>query len=166
MDSSVGRGARKQNCGLAIARIVVQAALGVLCFTACLNSQERVRCDTDILSATEKHIGRLGESEWAAFFAAIKADCKGDVGFMGWVNDLLFRSLESQPAQFMDAFDHLPRITQRLILDELSAPGHPGLDAASTYDAARDAPAPAASKQRILQALTKAGCRCGAEVIE
>lgn len=160
------RRAGEQNCGLRIARIVIHSAFGVLCFTACLISQEQVRCDTDILNATEKHIGRLGDSEWAAFFAAINAECKGNVGFMGWVNDLLFRSLESQPAQFMDAFDHLPRITQRLILDELSAPGHPGLDAARTYDAARDVPAPAASKQRILQALTKAGCRCGEEVVE
>lgn len=149
-----------------IRRIVVTAVISVLCLGTPLIAQERALCDTDVLNKTEKQVGRLADEGWAAFFGAIKPECDGDAAFMGWVNDLLFRSLESQPAEFIAAFDSLPRITQRLILDELSASGHPGLDAARTYDAALGATAPAASKQRILQALTKAGCRCGPEVIE
>ena len=149
-----------------IRRIVVQAIIGVLCLGTPLCAQERIVCNTDVLNKTEKDVGRLADEGWVAFFAAIKPECGGDDAFMGWVNDLLFRSLESQPAEFMAAFDSVPRITQRLILDELSAPGHPGLDATRTYQAALGAAAPAASKQRILQALTKAGCRCGPEVVE
>ena len=85
---------------------------------------------------------------------------------MGWVNDLLYRTLESQPTQFIQAFETLPRVKQRLILDELSSPRHPGLDATRTYDLTREVAGPAESKQRILQALTKAGCRCETEIIE
>lgn len=149
-----------------IAKILGGALIGILCSAPYLFSQGRVLCDTDALHNTEKNIGHLTADGWTVFFRVITPECKVDPAFMGWVNDLLFRSLESQPTQFIGAFDDLPRITQRLILDELSAPGHPGLDASRTYDAARDATAPAASKQLILQALTKAGCRCGPEVIE
>lgn len=140
-------------------------AVGGLLSTALLCSQERTDCDTEVLNRTERRLGHLEGEDWSAFFGAISPECRGDERFMGWVNDLLFRALEAQPAEFICAFGGLPRITQRLILDELSAPGHPGLDAIRTYDAARDAEGHAASKQRILQALTKAGCRCETELL-
>ncbi len=148
-----------------LTRMVALAAVSLVCWSPCLNAQDRKACDTDILAQTETHLGRLGPDEWGAFFGAIAPRCKADEGFMGWMNDLLYRSLESQPSEFMEAFDNLPRITQRLILDELGAPRHPGLDAARTYEALREIQAPAESKQRILHALTKAGCRCETEIV-
>lgn len=149
-----------------VARIVIGSVVGILCSCTCLVSQDHRVCDTEVLVQTEKHLGHLSDEDWAAFFGVIAPICKGDSRFMGWVNDLLYKTLESQPSQFMQVFEELPRLTQRMILDELSEPGHPGLDPARTYDFARDAPGPTVSRQRILQALTKAGCHCETEIIE
>lgn len=139
---------------------------GVFCVASLLSAQDSSECSTDILSETEKQIGLLKVADFHAFFEEIDPRCKGDIRFMGWVNDLLFRTLESQPSQFIDTFDALPRFKQRIILDELSAPAHDGLDASRTYERARDASGPVESKQRILQALTKAGCRCDTDLIQ
>jgi hypothetical protein len=120
-------------------------------------------CDSSVLIETQEHLGNLSGDQFQEFFGAIDPSCKGDTRFMEWVNDLLFRTLESQPQHFINTFDTLPRVTKRMILDELSAPGHEGLDAAQIWTVARDANGPQESKQRILQALTKASCRCETE---
>ena len=127
--------------------------------------QESVNCPTEVLGRIERQVGHLNGEDWISFFGSIEPRCKGDLRFMGWVNDLLFRTLEAQPTEFMSAFDELSSVTQRMILDQLVAPGHDGLDPARTYDQIQEAAGPPQSKQRILQALTKAGCRCDTESI-
>ena len=127
--------------------------------------QESIHCPTEVLSRIERQVGHLNKEDWNSLFGSIEPRCKGDLKFMGWVNDLLFRTLEAQPTEFMNAFDELSSVTQRMILDQLIAPGHDGLDPARTYDQIRGVAGPPQSKQRILQALTKAGCRCDTESI-
>jgi len=151
---------------LTIAKALAITTIGILSCYGAITAQERPDCATDVLAKTERQIGHLPEGGWRAFFESLDPRCKGDTKYMGWVNDLLFRTLESQPTHFIQAFEALPRVKQRLILDELSSPRHAGLDATRTYDLTRNVAGPEEPKQRILQALTKAGCRCETEIIE
>jgi len=141
-------------------------AIALFCISRPLSSQGREPCHTDVLARTERNVGKLSEDGFRLFFNALDPSCKGNSRFMGWANDLLSRTLESQPELFIACFDSLSRVTQRMILDELAAPAHEGLDPGRTWNIVRDSPGPSESKERILQALTKASCRCDPKVIQ
>lgn len=90
------------------------------------------KCDGTVLVGVEKKAGRLTEHEIEDFLLTFGKECRNNVEFGEWSNELLFLVLDKQPVLTLQTIEKQKgNLEVSEILSELSSPIHDGIDVRS-----------------------------------
>jgi hypothetical protein len=111
-------------------------------------------CKIEIVRKTESRIGVLRKSEIEKFLCSMDEECKVNTEYSEYSNDVLFKIVEQQTADFFQVFNNLPKGNRSYILFNLS---HPIKDykIKSISEKLKTIVGPADIKEAVLKAITE-----------
>ena len=91
--------------------------------TYSLFGQSVKKCDTAILVQTSEKIGKLSQEEIIAFLSTFGEDCKNNIEFSEWSNELLFTIMNTQTNLTLTTIEKFEnKIELDVILEDLNSP--------------------------------------------
>lgn len=81
-----------------------------------LYGQSITKCDMASLLDVSKHVGRVTHEEMVNFLLTFDDDCRNNVEYSEWSNELLFELLDKQTELIVKTITHQ---TKRIELDEI-----------------------------------------------
>ncbi|WP_337330366.1 hypothetical protein [Chryseolinea sp. T2] len=80
------------------------------------------KCDGSVLSITSEKIGKLSEQEIGDFLSTFGEECRNNVEFTEWSNELLFDVMEMQTQLTLTTIEQDKRIDLGEILEVIASP--------------------------------------------
>ncbi|HWA35055.1 MAG TPA: hypothetical protein VG737_13030 [Cyclobacteriaceae bacterium] len=88
-----------------------------------LPAQEIEKCDTNLLLSTSKRVGKLTHKEISDFLMTFGEECRTNVEFSEWSNEVLFSILDQQTDAILRVIDKGEKwLAIEVILESFSAP--------------------------------------------
>jgi hypothetical protein len=104
--------------------LTIFALASVSCF-----GQAIQKCDVTVLRMISMDIGKLNEDEIGDFLLTFGKECRSNVEYSEWSNELLFSLLDKQTELTLRTIEkERNRIEIEEILGELSSPVHDGIE--------------------------------------
>lgn len=85
-------------------------------------------CDTELVVKIEQNISNLKQKDILEFISNISTDCKNNVEFSEYYNEVLFQVLEKYPTMFCNCMALIEKMQQELICEELKEPVNDGIN--------------------------------------
>ncbi len=93
--------------------------------TTTLFGQTIQKCDGTVLLSTSAKIGKLNQKEITEFLLTFGQECRNDVKYSEWSNELLFSLLDKQTDLTVKTIEKEEKIIEmEEIFDDLSSPIH------------------------------------------
>lgn len=104
--------------------IVLFSIVSLLSITH-LFAQTTKKCDSDILVRTSEKMGFLNKEEVKSFLMTFGAECKNNVEFSQWSNELLFLLIDAQTEMTLKILEkENKKIEMNVIFEDISSPIH------------------------------------------
>lgn len=113
-------------------------------------------CNATVLKSTANNIGKLSLTDVKIFLSTFDESCKNNAEYSEWSNELLFATLKTQPDLLLEAIANLHKSRMELILANLGAPIHDGIDLSALQIVVQNAQGLTSVKNLILLALKRA----------
>ncbi|HBX86008.1 MAG: hypothetical protein A2W97_00950 [Bacteroidetes bacterium GWE2_40_63] len=114
---------------------------------------EKKKCDTELVLRIEQSISNLSQNDILEFINNINSDCKNNVEFIEYYNEVLFEVLEKYPAEFCNCMKSVDRNQQELICEELKEPVNDGINLENVKKAVENSGCQAETKGMILESI-------------
>lgn len=92
-----------------------------------VNIKEKL-CDTDLVLRIEQNISSLSQKDILKFINNISVDCKNNIEFIEYYNEVLFELLEKYPEVFCNCVELSDKTQKELIYEELKEPVNDGIN--------------------------------------
>lgn len=90
-----------------------------------LVGQTTQKCDEAVLRAVSTNIGHLTKKQITAFLLTFGSECRTNVEYSEWSNELLFQILNTQTKLLLSTIEsENPKVAMEEILEDLSNPTH------------------------------------------
>jgi len=103
--------------------------LVILAIVTATHGQVIKKCDGTILLSTSRNVGQLSQNEIVDFLLTFGSECRDNVEFSEWSNELLFDILDKQTEVTIKILEREEsKIDIDAILDELASPVNDGIN--------------------------------------
>src|SRR5262245_39992446 len=106
-------------------KLILLLAIAFASISSALYGQSTTKCDMTNFLDISKNLGHLSHQQVSDFLLTFGEECKNNVEYSEWSNELLFELLDKQTEMTVKTIAHeRKRIELAAILDNLQAPIH------------------------------------------
>ena len=110
-------------------------------------------CSIEVLKKIEKSLDELEITMLEEFLASFHENCKNNIEYSEWSNELLFKVIEKSPDNFLQLLFKNSSLDKGVILNELSSPINDNFEIDNLVEIIKKANAPEEIKTEIIESL-------------